>query len=68
MTRREFEVLTALAEHLTNKEIAERLFISPETVKTHVSNLFRKFDVSGRRHLLAAAKKAGLLGKNSPSN
>ncbi len=48
LTKREYEVLTVIAEGLSNREIAERLFISEKTVKNHLSNIFRKLDVSDR--------------------
>ncbi len=55
MSAREAEVLTALAEHLTNAEIGARLFISVRTVESHVSSLLRKLQVGDRRALAAAA-------------
>lgn len=55
VSAREAEVLTALAEHLTNAEIGARLFISVRTVESHVSSLLRKLQVSDRRALAAAA-------------
>lgn len=48
LTRREIEVIALIAEGLNNKEIAERLYISEKTVKNHVSNLFKKINVSDR--------------------
>lgn len=48
LTKREYEVLTVIAEGLNNREIAERLFISEKTVKNHVSNIFRKLEVNDR--------------------
>ena len=42
LSKREYEVLTLVAEGLNNKEIADRLFISEKTVKNHVSNIFKK--------------------------
>ncbi|MCG8540606.1 MAG: response regulator transcription factor [Clostridia bacterium] len=48
LTRREYEVLTLIAEGLNNKEIAENLFISEKTVKNHVSNIFKKIEVNDR--------------------
>ena len=48
LTLREYEVLLLIAEGRNNKEIAEKLFISEKTVKNHVSNIFRKIDVSDR--------------------
>ncbi|QUH26947.1 response regulator [Serpentinicella alkaliphila] len=48
LTRREFEVLSLIAEGQNNKEIANTLFISEKTVKNHVSNIFKKIDVNDR--------------------
>lgn len=48
LTRREYEVLTLIAEGLNNKEIGESLFISEKTVKNHVSNIFKKIEVNDR--------------------
>ena len=48
LTQREYEVLTLIAEGRNNKEIADELFISEKTVKNHVSNIFRKLNVSDR--------------------
>lgn len=55
VTRKEREVLTALAERLTNAEIAARLYVSPRTVESHVSSLLRKLDASNRRELAGRA-------------
>jgi DNA-binding CsgD family transcriptional regulator len=62
VSAREAEVLAGIAEHLTNAEIADRLFISVRTVESHVSSLLRKLGVSDRRALagLAAAAAHGL--------
>ena len=59
LSPREVEVLTCLAEGLTNAQIGARLFVSRETVKTHVANLLRKLAVEDRS---AAATKAARLG------
>jgi DNA-binding CsgD family transcriptional regulator len=48
LTRREIDVLKMLAESKSNKEIAAGLFISEETVKTHVKNIFKKLDFKSR--------------------
>ena len=48
LTRRELEVLKLIAEGLFNKEIASRLDISERTVKNHISNIFKKIEVSDR--------------------
>ena len=55
VSAREAEVLAALGEHLTNAEIAARLFISVRTVESHVSSLLRKLQVDDRRALAVAA-------------
>lgn len=48
LTTREIEVLELIAEGMINKEIAKRLYISEKTVKNHVSNIFRKLNVTDR--------------------
>ena len=55
VSAREAEVLAGLAEHLTNAEIAERLFISVRTVESHVSSLLRKLGAADRRALAGLA-------------
>lgn len=64
---RELEVLQALAEHrldgrgrtASNKEIAHDLVVSPETVKSHIANLLRKFDAGSRHDLVELALRRG---------
>jgi DNA-binding NarL/FixJ family response regulator len=48
LTAREREVLMLIAEGMINKEIASKLYISEKTVKNHVSNIFKKLNVSDR--------------------
>ncbi|WP_165969981.1 helix-turn-helix transcriptional regulator [Nonomuraea terrae] len=62
LTAREVEVLRLVAEGLTNREIAERLFIAQKTVSVHVSNILGKFAVSTRTQAAATARRRGLLG------
>jgi predicted ATPase/DNA-binding CsgD family transcriptional regulator len=58
VSEREAEVLALIGEHLTNAEIAHRLYISVRTVESHVSSLLRKLDVTDRRALAALAVPA----------
>jgi len=48
LTKREYEILTLIADGLNNREIANTLFISEKTVKNHVSNIFKKIKVNDR--------------------
>ncbi len=61
LTEREMEVLTLLAEGLSNKEIAERLIFSTNTLKTHLNNLFGKLAVHTRLQAVLRARELGLL-------
>lgn len=65
LSNREIQVLALLAQRLSNKEIAERLFVSPETVKKHTANLYRKLDVRGRRQAVQAGRRLGLVEVHS---
>jgi predicted ATPase/DNA-binding CsgD family transcriptional regulator len=58
VSAREAEVLAGVAEHLTNAEIAAKLFISVRTVESHVASLLRKFGVNDRRALVGVAALA----------
>lgn len=55
LTPREMEVLLGLVEGLSNKDIADRLFISDKTVKIHMSNIFKKLNVKSRSQALIYA-------------
>ncbi len=61
LSERELEVLGAIAEGLTNQEIAQRLYISERTVKWHASNLYGKLQVSNRTEATAKARMLGIL-------
>jgi LuxR family maltose regulon positive regulatory protein len=61
LTKRELEMLDLIAQRLTYREIAERLVISPNTVKKHVSNIYGKLGVSNRPAAIAKAQESGLL-------
>ena len=60
LTQREYEVITLIADGMNNKDIADRLFISEKTVKNHVSNIFRKINVSDRTQAAIYAYKNNL--------
>lgn len=61
ISKREYEVLGLMSEGLSNQEIAERLFVSISTVKTHSSNLFAKLDARRRTQAVQRAKELRLL-------
>jgi DNA-binding NarL/FixJ family response regulator len=61
LSEREHEVLRLLASGFTNREIAEQLFLSTDTIKTHLNNIYRKLGVSDRAHAVAVALRQGLL-------
>jgi LuxR family maltose regulon positive regulatory protein len=61
LTNREIDIVKLLSQRLSNKEIAEKLFISPETVKRHTINIYRKLSVHNRQEAVVRAKALGLL-------
>jgi DNA-binding CsgD family transcriptional regulator len=61
ITEREFEVLALLAAGRSNKEIAAKLSVSLNTVKTHVSRLFEKLGASRRTEAILKARELGLI-------
>jgi DNA-binding CsgD family transcriptional regulator len=61
ITPREHEILTLIAQGLSNREIAEKLFVSENTVKTHSSRLFEKLNAKRRTQAVQFAKQAGLI-------
>jgi DNA-binding NarL/FixJ family response regulator len=62
LTRKEIEVLARLAEGLSNREIADALYITPATVKTHLAHIYTKLGAAGRQEALARAVALGVLG------
>ena len=61
LTKRELEILKLIAQGLLNKEIAAMLNISERTVKNHISNIFKKIDVSDRTQAAVFAIKNGIV-------
>lgn len=61
LTPRELEILEAMAAGFSNREIAERLFVSENTVKTHAARLFDKLSAKRRTQAVQRAKEAGLI-------
>jgi two-component system, NarL family, response regulator LiaR len=64
LTKREREVLTLMAEGLTNRTIAQRLFISLSTVKNHIVNIYSKLGTSSRTKVIALTIQHHLFAKN----
>jgi NarL family two-component system response regulator LiaR len=62
ITPRELEILEAIAAGLSTREIAERLFVSENTVKTHTARLFDKLAARRRTQAVQRAKEEGLIG------
>jgi DNA-binding NarL/FixJ family response regulator len=60
LTAREAEVLDLIAQGLNNQDIARRLYLSPKTVRNHVSNIFLKLQVADRAQAIVRAREAGL--------
>lgn len=60
LTNRESQVLDLIAQGFNNKQIAERLYISPKTVRNHVSNIYSKLQVANRAQAIVKARKAGM--------
>jgi DNA-binding NarL/FixJ family response regulator len=61
LTTREHEVLSLVAQGLSNREVAARLYISAKTVSVHVSNILAKLGAAGRTEAAALARRRGLL-------
>jgi len=65
LTEREREILQLIAQHRTNREIADRLVLSPKTISNHISNIFSKLQVADRAQAIIRAREAGL-GRQGP--
>ena len=62
LSQRELEVLRAIDDGLSNREIAAALFVTVGTVKRHTNNIYSKLDVGSRTQALARARALNLLG------
>ena len=60
LTAREVEILDLIAHGYSNAKIAARLFVSPNTVRNHISHIFGKLQVADRAHAIVRAREAGL--------
>jgi DNA-binding NarL/FixJ family response regulator len=60
LSDREREILDLIAQGASNAEIANRLVLSPKTVRNHVSNIFSKLQVADRAHAIIRGRDAGL--------
>jgi len=61
LSEREVEILELVAEGMSNDQIADRLYISPHTVKAHIRNIYAKLDVHNRAEAAAKARRLGLV-------
>jgi two-component system, NarL family, response regulator LiaR len=61
LTERETDILSSIVAGLSNKEIAERHFVSENTVKKHINNIYSKLGVRRRAQVIARAKEAGII-------
>ena len=62
LSPRELEVLALVADGFSNKEIGERLFVTEQTVKFHLANVFRKLGARNRTEAARSAMHKGLIG------
>jgi DNA-binding NarL/FixJ family response regulator len=61
LSKREREIMDLLAQGLTGEQVAERLFLSPETIKTHIRNAMNKLEAHTRVHAIAIALREGFI-------
>ena len=61
ISKREYEVLELISNGLSNQEIADKLFVSPSTVKTHVSSILAKLDANRRTQAIIRAKELRII-------
>jgi DNA-binding NarL/FixJ family response regulator len=61
LSKRERQIMDLLAQGLTGEQVAERLFLSPETIKTHIRNAMNKLEANTRVHAIAIALREGFI-------
>jgi DNA-binding NarL/FixJ family response regulator len=61
LSKREREIMELLSQGLTGEQVAERLFLSPETIKTHIRNAMNKLEANTRVHAIAIALREGFI-------
>jgi DNA-binding NarL/FixJ family response regulator len=61
LSKREREIMDLLAQGLTGEQVAERLYLSPETIKTHIRNAMNKLEAHTRVHAIAIALRKGFI-------
>jgi DNA-binding NarL/FixJ family response regulator len=66
LTSREVEILDLIAQGHSNAKIASRLYVSPNTVRNHISHIFAKLQVADRAHAIVRAREAGLGREGAP--
>jgi DNA-binding NarL/FixJ family response regulator len=67
LSKREREIMDLLAQGLTGEQVAERLFLSPETIKTHIRNAMAKLEANTRVHAIAIALREGFISPPAPA-
>jgi DNA-binding NarL/FixJ family response regulator len=68
LSARETEVLTLVADGLSNQQIAQRLFVSQATIKSHLVHIFAKLDADSRTAAVAVAVQRGLIRRTPPTS
>ena len=68
LSKREREIMDLLAQGLTGEQVAERLFLSPETIKTHIRNAMNKLEANTRVHAIAIALREGFISAPTGSS
>jgi DNA-binding NarL/FixJ family response regulator len=68
LSKREREIMDLLAQGLTGEQVAERLYLSPETIKTHIRNAMNKLEANTRVHAIAIALREGFISAPTGSS